>query len=55
MHERKLEDIQRELNNHEHELEQMASLRPKNGAEITLALRKVQEAILYVTKAIEKR
>lgn len=46
-----LADIQRRLEVVEHELESLAAPRPVNGAEITLAYRKVQEGLLYVKKA----
>jgi len=49
-----LKDIKRRLENIEHELEELAKPHPANGAEITLAYRKVQEALLYVGKAQEK-
>lgn len=48
-----LDDIKRQLENIEHDLENTANTRPRNGAEITLALRKVQEAIFWVNKAKE--
>lgn len=50
-----LPDIQRRLGVIEHELGDLSAARPANGAEITLAYRKVQEAILYVTKAQEEQ
>ncbi len=50
-----LEDIKRRLSVIEHELTEIAEPRPTNGAEVTLAMRKVQEALLYVGKAEEKQ
>lgn len=49
-----LPNIKRVLENSEHELDELAQPRPANGAEITLAYRKVQEAIMYVEQAIKK-
>lgn len=50
-----LDDIKRRLAVIEHELEDLANARPANGAEITLAFRRTQEAIFYVDKAKEKQ
>lgn len=50
-----LKDIKRQLKNIEHELDEFAKTRPRNGAEITIALRKVQEAGFFVDKAEEKK
>lgn len=49
-----LADIERRLGVVEHELKSLADPHPANGAEITLAYRKVQEALLYVQKAKEQ-
>lgn len=54
-----LDDIQRRLGVIEHELETMRAVgpggkAPANVAEVTLAMRKTQEAGFYVGKAKEK-
>jgi hypothetical protein len=50
-----LDDVNRRLAVIEHELTDISGTHPANGAEVTIAMRKVQEAILYVTKAKEKQ
>lgn len=49
-----LTEIERQLGVVEHQLKDLAAPHPANGAEITLAYRKVQEALLYVQKAKEQ-
>lgn len=50
-----LDDIKRRLGVIEHELEDISNTHPANGAEVTLAFRRVQEANFYVGKAKEKQ
>lgn len=51
----KLSDIKRTLENAKHELDELVQTRPDNGAEITLAFLRVQEALWYIGEAETKK
>lgn len=50
----KLENMMRQLENVEHECEEYAVDRPPNGDDVTIARRKVFEALAYLKRAKER-